>query len=281
MYQKKSTFFVFLSAVLYSLGGLFYKIIPWDALAINCGRVTLAGIVLLLYMKFSGRKFTVNKTVVLAAISMVITNNLYSLSYKLTTAGNAIILQFTMPVFVVLIMLVLYHRKPGKDELITCALVFGGIVLFFVDSLSAGNMLGNLLAVISGVSYAFFFVFNGREDANPLSAIILSHCCSALIGLPALLKTDVKGSSAGVIAALLALAFLQQAAAGICFSEGISGTPAVAASLISGVEPILNPILVAVFWHEMLTPLSFAGAAIVLISIMVYNYRRAKTPANG
>jgi len=276
MYQKKSTFLVFLSAVCFATGGLFFKIIPWDALAINSARTMIAGIVLVIYMKITKRKFAVNKTVALAAMGLVVTNNLYALANKLTTAGNTIILQFTMPVFVVLIMLIAYKKKPTKDEIITCILVFGGIDLFFIDSLSAGNMLGNILAVVSGIGYAFFFVFNSREDSNPLSSILLAHCCSVLIGLPTLLKTDIKGSSTGTIVALLALALVQQAAGQICISEGFPGTSAVAASLISGIEPILNPILVAVFWHEMLTPLSLVGAAVVLISITVYNYRCAK-----
>ena len=276
MDSRKPTLLVALSAILFSTGGLFYKIIPWNALAINSGRTLIAGIILLVYTRAKGKKLHFNKSVVLAAAGMVVCNNLYSMANKLTTAGNAIILQFTMPVFVVLIMLIMYKQKPTRLELITCALVFTGILIFFIDSLSTGHILGDIISVISGVGYAFFFVFSADKDGDSMSSLLLAHCCSVLIGLPALLKTDFKGTSLGAFAAFLGLALLQQALGQICFTEGISKTPAVAASLISGLEPILNPILVAVFWHEMLSPLALCGAALVLVSIIYYNYRRAK-----
>ena len=277
MYEKKSTLLVAMSAILFSTGGLFYKIIPWNGLAINSARTLIAGTVLFLYTRVKGKKLHFNKSVVLAAMGMIITNNLYSLANKLTTAGNAIILQFTMPVFVVLIMLIMYKQKPTRLELITCGLVFAGIVIFFVDSLSTGHILGDILSVISGVGYAFFFVFSAAEDGDSISSLLLAHCCSFLIGLPSLLQTDFRGTSMGTFAAVLALALLQQSLGQICFTEGISNTPAVAASLISGLEPILNPVLVAVFWHEVLSPLALCGAALVLVSIIYYNYRRAKS----
>ena len=276
MYEKKSTLLVALSAVLFATGGLFFKIIPWNPLAINSARTLIAGTILLCYSKAKGHKLRINKSVILAAAGLVVTNNLYAMANKLTTAGNTIILQFTMPIFVVLIMLVMYKQKPTKLELITCALVFAGIVIFFIDSISAGHVLGDVLAIISGVGYAFFFVFSAADDADSLSSILLAHCCSILIGMPALVQTDFKASGFATIAALLGLGILQQAMGQITFSEGIAKTPAVAASLISGIEPILNPILVAVFWHEMLSPLALCGGVLVLVSIMYYNYRRAK-----
>lgn len=276
MDNKKATFLVALSAALFATGGLFFKIIPWDALAINSGRTLISGTILFCYMRLRGRRFKINKTVILSSLGLIVTNNLYSVANKLTTAGNTIILQFTMPVFVILIMLIWYKQKPTKLELGTCACVLCGIVIFFVDSLSAGHVLGDILAVVSGIGYAFFFVFSTAEDADSLSSLILSHSCSFLIGLPALLKTDFAATPGSAFAAFFALAIFQQALAQICLSEGFSKTPAVTASLISGIEPILNPILVAVFWHEMLSPMALCGAALVLVSILYYNYRRAK-----
>jgi len=101
---------------------------------------------------------------------------------------------------------------------------------------------------------------------------MLSYAMAALIGLPSLLRTDIAGTPLPGLLAVLALGFLQQAAGQICFALGIKETSPVTASLISGIEPVLNPTLVAIFWHELLTPLSLAGAAVVLVSIMIYNY---------
>lgn len=269
---------MFLSSVFFALGGLFFKIITWDALAISSARSVISCAFLLVYLLINKHRFKVNRTVIISAISISCTNTLFALANKLTTAGNTIVLQFSMPVFVILIMLVFFHKKPTKTEVITCFAVLGGIICFFVDSLTAGNMLGNALALISGVSYAMYFVFNSREESEPFTAVILSYIIAGLIGLPSLIKTDVRATAPTVLLAVLALGILQQGLGQICFSSGIKGTTPVAAGLISGIEPILNPVLVAVFYKEMLTPLSLVGAVIVLVSIITYNVTEAKTP---
>ncbi len=266
---------VFSSAVLFSTGGLFFKIIPWDALAIGSARSILAGITILILLLFRKHRFRINRTVLITAAAISITNTLYALANKLTTAGNTIVLQFTMPVFVIGIMLVFFHRKPTRLEIVTCIFTFLGIALFFIDSLSAGNMLGNLLALVSGLAYAVFFVWNSREDAEPFTSILLSYAIAGLIGLPSLLRTDIAGASPGILLAVLGLGLLQQGAGHMLFAYGIRETPAVTASLISGIEPILNPILVAVFYHELLSPLSLFAAGLVLTAVIFYNVRTA------
>ena len=269
--MRKSTLFVFLGAAMFALGGLFFKIIPWDALAIGSARSVLAAVCIFLFLLCRKHHFVLNKTVLAAAVSIACTNTLYALANKLTTAGNAIVLEYAMPVFAIIIMLVFYRKKPTKGELATCFFVLLGILCFFVDSISAGNALGNLLALLSGVSYACYFIFNSREESDPFTAILIAYGISLVIGLPSLLRTDVAGSPLPVLLAVAGLGILQQGAGHIFLSLGIKDTPPVTASLISGIEPVLNPILVAVFYHELLTPISLLGATIVLISITAYN----------
>lgn len=272
---------VFLSSVLFALGGLLFKIISWDALAISSARSILAGGAILIILLIRKHRFVLNRDVVLAALSISATNTLYAMANKMTTAGNTIVLQFTMPVFVILIMALFFGKKPGKSECIVCLLVMAGILCFFVDSLEAGNLTGNLLALLSGITYACFFIFNSREDSEPFTAIVLSYAITALVGLPSLIRTDISATPAGEIVAVLALGLIQQGMAQICFATGIRDTGAVTAGLISGLEPILNPVLVALFWHETLTPLSCIGAAIVVVSVVVYNLRKNREQEKG
>lgn len=279
--MKKATLFVFLSSVFFALGGLFFKLISWDALAISSARSILAGLMIFIFLLIRKHKFVVNRCVIITALAISVTNTLYAMANKLTTAGNTIVLQFSMPVFVILIMLLFFHKKPTKLELVTCLLVLAGIVCFFVDSLTAGNLLGNALALISGATYAVFFVFNSREESEPFTAIVLSYALTALIGLPSLLHTDIGASSTDTLLTVLALGLIQQGVAQVCFALGIKHTSPVTAGLISGVEPILNPVLVAVFYHELLTPLSLVGAAVVLLSILAYNYITSKQEAKA
>lgn len=274
--MRKSVLYVSLSAVLFSLGGLLFKFVSWDALAASSARSILAGVCIFLFLLRRRHRYVINRDVVAAALAIAMTNTLYAGANKLTTAGNAIVLEFSMPAFVILIMLVFFHKKPTKLQVLTCGAVLFGIILFFVDSLSAGNMAGNLLALLAGMTYACFFVFNTRPDSEPFSAILLSYVIAAAIGLPALLKTPVFTAPPIELLAVLALGLLQQGAAQIFLAMGIKKVSPVTGSLISGIEPILNPIWVAVFYHEMLTPLSLLGAALVLGSVLLYNYKNAK-----
>ena len=277
---RKGTFFVFLSAVLFATGGLFFKKCGWNAMAISSARSIIAGLFIFAVMLIVRHKFRINASVIAAAISISVTNNLYALANKLTTAGNTIVLQFSMPVFVIIIMAILYKKRPTGTELITCFAVLAGIICFFIDSLSAGNMLGNSLALVSGISYACFFIFNSRKASEPFTAVLLSYALTALIGLPWLVRTDVTSTPGAELLCVFALGLIQQGVAQMSFAVGIKRTPPIAASLISGIEPILNPVLVAVFYGEKLTLLSLIGAAIVLISVLVYNVITSKTKSD-
>lgn len=275
------TLYVFFSSVLFATGGLFFKIIPWDALAIGSARSILAGAALLIILLLQHHRFRINRTVLIAAGAISVTNTLYAMANKLTTAANTIVLQFTMPVFVILIMLLFFRQKPSRLEVGTCALVLVGIALFFLDSLSAGNLAGNLLALLSGLAYAVFFVWNSREDSEPFTSVLISYLIAGLIGLPALLTADLAATPGPVWLAVLGLGLLQQAAGHLLFALGIKQTPAVTASLISGIEPILNPLLVAVFYHETPSPLSLFAACLVLSAILFYNVRTAARASAG
>jgi len=220
--------------------------------------------------------FKFNRNVLLAGLGGAGTGFFYSLANKMTTAGNSIVLQFTMPVFVIIIMWVFFKRKPGKLELITAFLVIVGIVCFFVDSLESGNYLGDLFALISGFCYAFYFIFNSRQDADPIMALFISYAINIALGMNDLVHTDFAATTATTWAAVLVLGLVQQCCGHIFFTLGITKTPAITAALVSGMEPVLNPILVALIYKEMLTPLSLIGAAIVLVTIITYNVIKAK-----
>lgn len=268
---------VLLSAVFYSFGGLFFKLATWNSLAISSARSLIGFVIITVFLLIIKHKFVFNKWVLLAALVNTCTSILYSLANKMTTAGNTIVLQFTMPVYVIIITSLIKKKMPSKLEISTCLCVLLGIIVFFVDSLSAGNMLGNVLALVSGITYSLVFIFNGQKESDSLSAFQLSLLITGLVCLPELLKTDVVGSSKECILAVLGLGILQQGVGHILLSIGINKTSAVTASLLSGLEPILNPILVAVFYGELLTPLSLIGAVIVLIAIMSYNVIGSKT----
>ena len=275
--RQRGTLCVFLAAVLYSIGGLCIKLIPWGGMAINGGRTAIALVVIGLYLAATRHKPRINLWILVGALAVCGTNILFSIANKLTTAANTIVLQFTAPIFVILFSIFLFGKKPKKLDLLACGLVLGGVLLFFIDSLSAGGMLGNILALVSGVSYAGVFMLNDMPDSDPISSVFWGDVISAVVGLPFLgYETDF---SANALTALVVLGVFQVALAYILMVEGLKTTPPVTASLVSGIEPVLNPILVAVFYHEMIGPIALVGAMIVVGSVVLYNVLLARQTA--
>ncbi len=277
----KGALFVFLSAVFFSIGGLFMKLIPWNGLAINSARNVFSVLVLAAFFRIRRHKLVINRTVLIGALAIVGTNILYSLANKLTTAGNTIILQFTAPIWVMVFSSLLLKKKPGRLDLIAAAIVFAGVICFFIDSLSSGHLAGDLLALLSGIFYAGVFMMNAREDSDSLSSVLIGMVLNVLTGLPFLIREQPFSAGMDVWTPVLVLGIFQLGLAYVFLTEGLAITPPVTASLISGIEPVLNPLLVAVFYGEMLTPLSLVGAAIVFLSVIGYNLIRLKQAEAG
>ena len=268
------TLCVLLASLLFSIGGLCVKLIPWSALAINGARNLIGSAVIGLFLLITRHRLRLNLPVVVGALSTMGVTTLFAVSNKLTTAANAIVLQFTAPVFVILFMAVLFHVKPKKREVVTCAVVFLGVCLFFVDGLRRGSVAGDLAALLSGVCYAGVFMMNTAEKSDALSSCFLGQLAAGLVFTPFCLReTDF---SLPAMATVLVLGVLQVGAAYILLSVGIRSTGAVTASLITGLEPVMNPIWVALFYKERISGLAVVGAVIVVGAIILYNVGSAK-----
>ena len=278
--SRRGALFVFAAAVLYSIGGLCIKVIPWNGMSINGGRTAIALLVIGGYMAATRHPLKFNRWVLLGALSVFATNALFSVANKLTTAANAIVLQYTAPIFVILLSALFFRQRPGRLDLLACAVVFGGVLCFFLDSLSGGSLAGDCLALISGVSYAVVFMLNDLPDSDPLSSVFFGHLLSAAVGLPFILWETECGPVA--LFSLLVLGVFQVGLAFIFLTAGLRTTPPVTASLISGIEPVLNPILVALFYGEQVGGFALVGAAVVIVGVVGYNVlkeRLGKRPA--
>ncbi len=265
---------VVLSSIFFSIGGLFIKRVPWAPLAISGGRAGISVIVLGLFVLITKKKLKFTLPIAVGAISIAATTTLFVFANKLTTAANAIVLQFTAPVFIILFMWLLFREKPNKLDVITCIAVFSGITCFFIDSLSAGGMLGNIFAILSGVSYAGVFMMNASKNGDPFSSVFFGHLLTAIIGMPWIFAET--NFTPDALISISVLGVFDMALAYLLLSIGVQYVRPVTASLVSGLEPILSPIIVAVFDGEMISAVAFVGAVIVLVSIIVYNCINAK-----
>ena len=274
MSAKKGLLMVCIASVLFSLGGLGVKMIPWKGLSIASCRSLLAVIVLLVFAKAARHPLKLTKSVVFGAAAVCGNSVFFTVATKLTTAANAILLEFTSPVFVILFLWLVFREKPRRMDLIACVIVFFGIALFFLDGLGQGNLIGDLFGVLAGIGYAWVFLMNKLPGGDALFSTILGQCFGVVIGLPSLVReTDF---SPPVLAWAVVMGVFQLGLAYVFLTTGLRTAPPIPASLVAGIEPVLNPILVAVTIGEPLSRLSLAGGAVVFLSIMIYDVLTVK-----
>ena len=263
---------VLAASLCFSTGGLLMKIVPWNPLAINGVRNVIAAVVIGLYILATHHKLKFNFTVLVGAVSMAGVTTLFSIANKLTTAGNTIILQYTAPIWIVILLFLIFGKKPDRTALISIFIVLAGILCFFFEALSTGKWLGDLCALMSGIFYAGVFMLNSFEKGDALSSVFFGQiACGVFLSPLVVHETDF---SAPVLISVFLLGAVQVGIAYIFFTFGTKYTDPVTASIINALEPILNPILVAVFYGEMLGRISIVGAVIVLCGILYYNLRK-------
>lgn len=275
----KGTSYVLLSAICFSTGGVLIKLIPWSSVSIQGIRSIFSTAVIGGYLLFHHRKFVCNKAVVFGAVCNTVMAFSFVAATKLTSAANAIVLQFTEPVFVILLLWLLYKKKPGKDAVLACVIVFSGILCFFFESLSGGGLLGDFLAVFSGFSYALVMLMKKFPGADFESSLLLSNLFSVVVGIPAYVKETEFSMEIWFFMVLLGV--IQFGVSYIFLSKGLDKVSPVAASLTSTIEPILNPLLVVVFCGETVGRTALLGALLVVGGATVYNLRQAAKKAAG
>lgn len=273
--NKLGSLYIFASAVLFSLAGVLIKLIPWSSLTINGMRNLFAFIIMAIYIKKKHHKIVVNKVVILGAVCNLLMNLTFVMATKLTSAANAIVLQFTEPIFLILFLWFIWKHKPDRKAVITCILVSGGILCFFFDKISIGGQVGNILAILSGALYAFVFLIKKMKNSDFESSILISQLTSFFLFMPWYFQESSYQSKSFVLVAVLGI--LQMGIAYVLLAKGLEVVSPVAASLTSTIEPILNPIWVAIFYGEFISPIAIVGAAMVIISSAAYNVISAKS----
>jgi drug/metabolite transporter (DMT)-like permease len=166
-------------------------------------------------------------------------------------------------------MFLFFRKKPDKRALLSILFVLTGILFFFFEGLSTGRWLGDFLALLSGVFYAGVFMLNSFEKGDALSSVFFGQLACGIFLSPMVIRE--RDFSLPVLIAVFVLGAVQVGLAYIFFTTGTKYTDPVTASIINAIEPILNPVLVAVFYKEMLGKLSLLGAAVVICGILYYN----------
>jgi len=264
----KGSLYMILAATLWSLGGLLSKAIPFHALTISLVRGLLAaGIIGLIKGSF---KFHFSRHHLWSGLFMFLTTVLFISANKLTTAANAIMLQYTSIIFIIILNRFLYQIKPHPVEKRTFLLVLLGMGLFFFQDIEFNARVGNLLALASGVCFAFVFVLNKNPKVDPLEATYIGQTMSII--LTPMLWIDSSLTFDFIPWILLTFMGLVQLGLGYAvFAKGIRHISALRANLITAIEPILNPLWVFIFLHEVISWYSILGGLVIIGSIIWMN----------
>lgn len=265
--RKKAILYMALCATLWSIGGIFIKMIPWNAFAIAGMRSAIAAVIVYVYIRNKKIKMQFIKPAFLSGFFMSGIFLSFVIANKLTTAANAIVLQFTSPVFILILSAIFLHKKSRKGDVITVVATLGGISLFFFDQLTTGGIIGNCFGILAGFMVACAYLVVGELDEETrMTGIFLGQIFTAVIGFPALFFTDVVITTPAVLS-ILALGIFQLGIPYVLFGIAIKDGSALACNLIGAIEPLLNPVWVFLFNGEAPGFFALIGAAIVIVAI--------------
>jgi len=264
--HQKGLLYVLTAALLWSTGGLFIKLISFTAMQLSFFRCSIAAITFALL--FRKRILLLNKLSITNSFIYAIVLITFVIATKTTTAANAIFLQATAPIYVLIFEPILTKTKYERINVITVGICVLGMILFFVGKLEPGHLEGNLIALISGITFAAFFLGMKRNDQQyQQSSIFWGNIIVAIVCIPFLVSLEMITFSDIWMVSFLGV--FQIAFAYAFFASGLKRVIAVEASIISMVEPVLNPVWVFIGYGETPTVTAIIGGLIILGAIIV------------
>lgn len=265
--QRRSIGLMAACAGLWSIAGIFIKMLPWNALVIAGFRSLIAAVVVFVFMRVTGRRIKLNSASLLSGVFIAATFFAFVSANKMTTAANAIVLQFTSPVFIMIISALVFHQRFHRTDLITVVVTLFGISLFFFDKLGTGKMIGNGIAILAGLFMAGMYVTTGRtDDDSRMSGILFGHLFTAVVGVPLIFVFPTPISSTAIVS-VLALGVIQLGIPYILYGLAVKECPPLACSLVGAIEPLLNPLWVFIFNGEQPGKFALLGGGIVIAAV--------------
>lgn len=261
MKRERAIATLILAGGLWSLGGVLIKSIAWTPLAISGIRSGVAALVMYFFSR--NNKITFSKSKILAACFYALVVTLFVLANKYTTAGNAILLQYTAPVYVALFGYMFLKEESTIIDWLTILILLIGLALFFIDKLTLDGIMGNIFAVFSGISFAALtLLLRKQKNDSPSDSVFLGNILTFVICMPFI--------SSGVtiepkpILLVLVLGVFQLGLPYVLYTNAIKHLTALDAIIFPIIEPILNPTLVFIIIGETLGPWALLGGSMVI-----------------
>ena len=267
------------AAILWSTGGLFIKATHLSPFEVSFGRSFLAAITIVIFTRSEG--FGLNRISAITSVLYAALLILFVVATKMTTAANAIFLQYTAPVYVLILEPIFYKEKFRGRDFVTVAACLAGMSLFFVGKLRPQDVSGNLFALASGVCFALFFLLLRHSKArqvNRAASAIYGNLIVVVLCAPAFLGAARRGISPEDYARLAYLGIVQIGFAYLLFTLAMArGLRSLDAGIIGYVEPVLNPIWVFLFLGERPSGWAIIGGVIIIASVIVHMLFESKS----
>ena len=273
------------AAVLWSLSGFFVKS-PWlaDLPAAGAGptiafyRCVFAFLILLPFVRPSRIRW--HPAMLLMAGFFASMNILLICSMTQTSAANAILLQYTAPIWMFVASVTLLGEKADRRNLAALVLGMIGVGVIVVAFWGGTEAAGVLMGLGAGVSYGGVVVcLRVLRDHDPFVLVALNHGISALVVLPWILGQGGVPDTVHLVT-LFAFGTLQMAVPYVLFTRGMRTVSPQEAGVITLIEPIINPVWVFVLWREPVALATMVGGAFIVLGLAVryQPWFRARTP---
>lgn len=266
------------AALLWSTGGLFIKWTKISGLELSFFRSFFAIFMVAFFTRREG--FGINRITALASALYAVLLILFVLATKQTTAANAIFLQYTAPVYVLILEPILYKEKFRLRDLVTVLICLGGMTLFFVGKLRPEDVEGNVMALASGFCFALYFLLLRHPKArevNRASSVIYGNSLAVLLtapwGLAAISSLDRFD-----LASVVYLGVIQIGLSYLLFTTAMAnGVRSLDAGIVGYVEPVLNPVWVFLVLGEKPSQWALLGGSIIIVAVITHMFLDARS----
>jgi len=272
--NSRAILFLLAAALLWSTGGLVIKWVEWNPMAISGVRSAISAVIIATAFRHD-LKITCSPLQLAGAIAYALTVSLFVVANKLTTAANAILLQYTAPVHVALLAAWLLKERITLRDWLTITAVLTGMVMFFFEQMSPGNLAGNLIALFTGFTFALFIVLMRKQQGDsPAASVFLGNVLTALLGLPFMFDS-VPGLHGWL--GMIYLGVFQLGLSYALYTWALARVTAMEAILITLIEPVLNPVWVFLLMGEVPALTSLVGGVIIIGAVTVHHIIGARS----
>ncbi len=273
---------VAIAVLLWSTGGLFIKLTTLDAFAVNLGRSSLAAVVVLAFTYKKGLRpdlFTLFTSLLYAGTLIA-----FVYATKNTTAANAIFLQYTAPVYILVLSPFILKESFRFGDLITVVVCLAGMSLFFLEEPSPQNGLaknifaGNIAALVSGLFFGLYFIYLRHPRSlkrNPSISVFYGNLIVVALMLPFLIASPPQHIGLLDIIAVSSLGIFQIGVSYILFTKGMAGgVRSMDASIVGFIEPLFNPVWVFLFIGERPSMWAMIGGGVIIAAVGFHTFRQ-------